>query len=67
LHTWLWKYPQGGGRPPSQLNADHLYEEIKHLKKENALLKEERDSLKKRRRALLPTVGKVRLNEATLR
>ena len=47
LHTWLSKYHQGGSRAPGQLDSEHLYEELKRLKKENALLKEERDILKK--------------------
>lgn len=45
LHTWIRKYSrptQEGGR-----TDDHLYEELKQLKKENARLKEERDLLKK--------------------
>ena len=47
LHTWLSKYHHGGNGTPGQLNSEHLYEELKRLKKENALLKEERDILKK--------------------
>jgi transposase len=47
LHTWLSKYHQGGSRTSGQLDCEHLYEELKRLKKENALLKEERDILKK--------------------
>ena len=47
LHTWLSKYHQGGNGTPGPLGAEHLYEELKRLKKENALLKEERDILKK--------------------
>lgn len=47
LHTWLSKYHQGGSRTSDQLNSVHLYDELKRLKKENALLREERDSLKK--------------------
>jgi transposase len=47
LHTWLSKYHQGGSRTSSQLDSVHLYDELKRLKKENALLKEERDILKK--------------------
>ena len=47
LHTWLSKYNQNGNGPPRQVNSEHLYDELKRLKKENALLKEERDILKK--------------------
>ena len=47
LHTWLSKYHQGGSGTSGPPNAEHLYEELKRLKKENALLKEERDILKK--------------------
>ena len=47
LHTWLSKYHHGSNGTHGQLNSEHLYEELKRLKKENALLKEERDILKK--------------------
>ena len=46
LHTWIGKYSRpsadGSGR-----TEDHVYEELKRLKKENSRLKEERDILKK--------------------
>ena len=47
LHTWVDKYTKlvdGSSRVRSD---EHLYEELKQLKKENARLKEERDILKK--------------------
>jgi transposase len=47
LHTWLSKYHEGGNGTQGRLHAEHLYDELKRLKKENALLKEERDILKK--------------------
>ena len=47
LHTWISKYHQGANGPQGRLDAAHLYEDLKRLKKENALLKEERDILKK--------------------
>lgn len=47
LHTWLSKYNQNGNGSSRQLDSEHLYDELKRLKKENALLKEERDILKK--------------------
>ena len=34
-------------RQEKQVNDEHLYEELKRLRKENARLKEERDILKK--------------------
>jgi len=47
LHTWIGKY----SRPPSTEKAlrtdEHLYDELKRLKKEIARLTEERDLLKK--------------------
>jgi transposase len=46
LHTWLSKYHEGGNGTQGRLHAEHLYDELKRLKKENALLKEERDILK---------------------
>lgn len=36
LHTWLSKYHHGGNGTQGQLNSEHLYEELKRLKKENA-------------------------------
>ena len=46
LHTWIKKYSrpneEGSGR-----TDEHLYEELKRLKKENGRLREERDLLKK--------------------
>lgn len=47
LHTWINKY----SRPVDNIKAvrtdEHLYEELKRLKKEIARLTEERDLLKK--------------------
>jgi transposase len=48
LHTWIGKY----SRPPSTTEKalrtdEHLYDELKRLKKEVARLTEERDLLKK--------------------
>lgn len=41
LHTWISKYHQGANGPQGRLDAAHLYEDLKRLKKENALLKED--------------------------
>ena len=44
LHTWIKKY----SRPKKDGNGhtdEHLYEELKRLKKENSRLREERDLL----------------------
>jgi transposase len=41
LHTWLSKYHEGGNGTQGRLHAEHLYDELKRLKKENALLKED--------------------------
>lgn len=46
LHTWLSKYHRSEAGQ-KQVNSEHLYEELKRLKKENARLKEEREVLKK--------------------
>jgi transposase len=46
LHTWIKKY----SRPTTDGSShtdEHLYEELKRLKKENSRLREERDLLKK--------------------
>ena len=46
LHTWIGKYHRVD-RQEKQVNAEHLYEARKRLRKENARLKEERAILKK--------------------
>jgi transposase len=46
LHTWIGKYHRAE-RQESQVHDEHLYEELKRLRKENTRLKEERDILKK--------------------
>jgi transposase len=45
LHTWIGKYHRAE-RQTQQVQDEHLYEELKRLRKENARLKEERDILK---------------------
>lgn len=48
LYGWVRQYQ--GTRPsgPEQtVNAEHLYEALKRLRRENAILREERDILKK--------------------
>ena len=46
LHTWIGKYHRTE-RQEKQVNDEHVYEELKRLRKENTRLKEERDILKK--------------------
>ncbi len=46
LHTWSGKYHRTE-RQEKEVHDEHLYEELKRLRKENARLKEERDILKK--------------------
>jgi transposase len=46
LHTWIGQYYRAE-RQEKEVNDEHLYEELKRLRKENARLKEERDILKK--------------------
>jgi len=46
LHTWIGKYHRVE-RQEKEVNDEHLYEELKRLRKENARLKEERDIVKK--------------------
>jgi len=47
LHTWINKYSQPKEQNKVERTDEHLYEELKRLKKEIALLIEERDLLKK--------------------
>jgi transposase len=57
LHTWIGKYHRTE-RQEKQVNDEHLYEELKRLRKENARLKEEREILKNRlRRVAASLVG----------
>ena len=46
LHTWIGKYhrPKASGKAEKQ--DEHLYDELKRLRKENARLKEEHAILK---------------------
>jgi transposase len=46
LHTWIGKYPRAE-RQEKEVNDEHVSEELKRLRKENARLKEEREILKK--------------------
>lgn len=50
LHTWINKYHRKtdqSGKPNKEVSQEHLYDELKRLKKENAQLKEEQAILKK--------------------
>jgi transposase len=46
LHTWIGKYHRTA-RQEKEVNDEHLYEEVKRLRQENARLKEEREIFKK--------------------
>lgn len=46
LHTWIGKYSRRSPETPVRTD-DHIYDELKRLKKEVARLTEERDLLKK--------------------
>ena len=48
LHTWISKYHgKQASRSGGSVDDQHLYEELKQLRRENARLKEERELLKK--------------------
>ena len=47
LHTWINKYSRPLESNKTVRTDDHLHEELKRLRKENARLIEERDLLKK--------------------
>ena len=47
LHTWINKYSQPKDQDKAVRTDEHLYDELKRLKKEVARLTEERDLLKK--------------------
>ena len=46
LPTWIGKYHRAEHQE-KEVNDEHVYEELKRLRKENARLKEEREILKK--------------------
>jgi transposase len=47
LYTWISKYHQAESPSNKGSGGKHPYEELKRLRRENAMLKEERDILKK--------------------
>lgn len=47
LHTWINKYHRPKSSVSNGEDKEHLYDELKRLRKENRKLKEERDILKK--------------------
>jgi len=47
LHTWLSKYHRPQKRNVGKIEEEHIYDELKKLRKENKRLTEERDILKK--------------------
>lgn len=47
LHTWVNKYHSPQEIKSNQVAEEHLYDELKRLRKENKRLAEERDILKK--------------------
>ena len=47
LHTWISKYHRPQKQRAGQVEEEHLYDELKRLRKENKRLTEERDILKK--------------------
>jgi transposase len=61
LHTWIGKYHRVERQTP-QVKDEHLYEELKRLRQENARFKEERDILKRPRRTSRPSCREVRLD-----
>nr|MDT0253646.1 hypothetical protein [Endozoicomonas sp.] len=47
LHTWIAKYHRPKAAGKAEKNDEHVYDELKRLRKENARLKEEHSILKK--------------------
>ncbi len=47
LHTWISKYHRPQKQNADRVEEEHLYDELKRLRKENKRLMEERDILKK--------------------
>jgi putative transposase len=59
LHTWIGKYHRAE-RQEKEGNDEHLYEELKRLRKENARLKEEREILIKKGGGVLCATAAVK-------
>ena len=66
LYTWIGKYHRVE-RQEKQVNDEHLYEELKRLRKDNARLKEERDILKRPQRTSHNSCREVRLDPRAAR
>ena len=68
LHTWIGKYHRAE-RQDKQVQDEHLYEELKRLRKENARLKEEREILKNllRRAAASLVAGETPVHRVSCR
>ena len=47
LHTWISHYHRRQKPKAGQVEEEHLYDELRRLRKENKRLKEEREILKK--------------------
>ena len=47
LHTWISNYRRKTPGETPRIDSEHLYDELKKLRRENARLKEEREILKK--------------------
>ena len=47
VYNWVYQYSRGTTPDKPERSDEHLYDELKQLRKENARLKEERDILKK--------------------
>lgn len=47
LHTWIGKYRNSQPSVRAEKTDEHIYDELKRLRRENAQLKEERAILKK--------------------
>lgn len=47
LHTWVNQYHRNPASESKAVNPQHLYDELKELRKENKRLREERELLKK--------------------
>jgi transposase len=47
LYNWVYQYGQRTKPDKPEHSDEHLYDELKQLRKKNARLKEERDILKK--------------------
>jgi transposase len=66
LYNWVYQYSRSSKPDKPARTDEHLYDELKRLRKENARLTEERDLWTRRQRTLPEQHGKKRAGVTTI-